>query len=1041
MTTEHLLGTPTLQLSETTLPPSRYWCFISYSRTDANEAARIQRFLENYRLPGRLGRSVIPPKGLTVRIRPVFRDLTDLSATPHLSEGLQDALRASANLVVLCSPQAAFSEWVDNEIEYFRSLNHDNAIFCVLLSGEPNSEDTSVECLPPSLRLLGRGAQPLLADVRGGRAAFRQGCLRLIAGLHKISLDDLVRRHVRRQRRLAVLATAVGCAVGIVGAGLLAHGAADKLYAEAITQARSAEAAGRPSSADSAFSLPTWAAYFSSPAYRNQVEELKSRLSYEAGVDASPSIDLNMPLDPKFAQNLIFSGDFRRLATPEFDVTMDGSKHWLSVFDRTTGKRISRLAGDFELPSLVLNYDGKVFAAHIDGKIIFRSAETGNEINATADEDHGEVLLFAAPTRDRLITFTTSSRHLMLINTTTGVKVAKVGTQNGSPVKAIAYQDTVEMRHMGVLFKDGEVHLADLESGASVPANLPGGSASDILWTSSARDALLLSRSGELALYIEGHPDPVVVTKPPIKNVALGAAPSDSRFAVVGKEAKDEILFFDTQAPDKFERHKLPAEINAIRSSGGQKSVFAALETGETYLIVDGEENPIEVFGRRMALSSISIDEHAGLYAVGSENGYFVVGDADTGVVLRERRFGSTPILSLLIDPLGRGVEIISGDGQRERQELAPRRLIASWRVPNFTALDLSDEEERCRHIAISSGLNALAVHTKGGVTIYRPDGNLNGVFQTKPGKLFHPRPTFEFNPTGRWIVFSYFGMPINIIDSQTGLSAKAHPDYPKFIASLDYDNCPASFSTALAWKDEDTFTLKTDSGRTETWQIRASMDRNAPALAMIGQDPGTPMMQDVVEPPTMITSPAGDREIVHEQGQMPVLRRRSDSKVIAVLDHFSPYANLIFSPDGSRLLIASSTSGKDDNGRFYSGYALIDSSTGEPIVEDHRQWIVDVSRIRFTPDGKYLLVNARGGSDFGFDGVETSAKLIDAISGELIFDFASIFGNALTDTPPGGYADTEFSPDGATLYGIRYSGILDIWRLDSKAPTPVLRD
>jgi WD40 repeat protein len=245
MTIEPLSATSTSQFPETTQPPSRYWCFISYSRTDTKEAAQVQRFLENYRLPGRLGRSVTPPTGLKVRIRPVFRDLTDLSAAPHLSEGLRGALRASANLVVLCSPHAVASKWVNDEIEYFRSLGRDNAIFCVLLSGEPNSEDTLLECLPASVRELERGAQPVLADVRGGRAAFRQGCLRLVAGLHKISFDDLVRRHVRRQRRLAALSTAVVLVIVAVGTGLSAKVAYERVQLQQQKDKSIAEIAGQ----------------------------------------------------------------------------------------------------------------------------------------------------------------------------------------------------------------------------------------------------------------------------------------------------------------------------------------------------------------------------------------------------------------------------------------------------------------------------------------------------------------------------------------------------------------------------------------------------------------------------------------------------------------------------------------------------------------------------------------------------------------------------------------------------------------------------
>jgi hypothetical protein len=106
-------------------------------------------------------------------------------------------------------------------------------------------------------------------------------------------------------------------------------------------------------------------------------------------------------------------------------------------------------------------------------------------------------------------------------------------------------------------------------------------------------------------------------------------------------------------------------------------------------------------------------------------------------------------------------------------------------------------------------------------------------------------------------------------------------------------------------------------------------------------------------------------------------------------------------------------------------------------LKRERRQSVADTSRIRFSPDGKYLLADLKGGMDFGFDGVGTSSNLIDANSGNLVSDLTSSFGRGLTDTPPGGYADTEFSADGKVLYGVRYSGIVDVWNVDPNKHFP----
>ena len=50
------------------------------------------------------------------RIAPVFRDRDELPTTNDLGEAVRAALRDSATLVVICSPAAARSPWVREEI-------------------------------------------------------------------------------------------------------------------------------------------------------------------------------------------------------------------------------------------------------------------------------------------------------------------------------------------------------------------------------------------------------------------------------------------------------------------------------------------------------------------------------------------------------------------------------------------------------------------------------------------------------------------------------------------------------------------------------------------------------------------------------------------------------------------------------------------------------------------------------------------------------------------------------------------------------------
>ena len=97
----------------------KYYAFISYNSKDTKWGKTLQRKLENYRLPAKLcaehGWERTP-------IKPVFFAPTDIQPG-GLTEELQERLRASRNLIVICSPNSANHDWVGKEIEFFNGLN------------------------------------------------------------------------------------------------------------------------------------------------------------------------------------------------------------------------------------------------------------------------------------------------------------------------------------------------------------------------------------------------------------------------------------------------------------------------------------------------------------------------------------------------------------------------------------------------------------------------------------------------------------------------------------------------------------------------------------------------------------------------------------------------------------------------------------------------------------------------------------------------------------------------------------------------------
>lgn len=112
-----------------------YFAFISYKSEDVEWAMWVQHELEHYHLPASFnGRTDIRRE-----LRPIFRDIDELSAG-NLPDQIRQALENSQNLIVICSPKAAESPWVNQEVETFISLGRINRIFPFIVEGNSPSE-------------------------------------------------------------------------------------------------------------------------------------------------------------------------------------------------------------------------------------------------------------------------------------------------------------------------------------------------------------------------------------------------------------------------------------------------------------------------------------------------------------------------------------------------------------------------------------------------------------------------------------------------------------------------------------------------------------------------------------------------------------------------------------------------------------------------------------------------------------------------------------------------------------------------------------
>lgn len=172
----------------------KYWAFISYSHKDRRAAERLHRAIEGYRVPARLaGKPGVGGETIPRRLAPIFIDRAELASSPSLAETIRSALNDSRFLIVLCSPSARASSYVEQEILEFQRLGKKPQILAVIADAGPRHAVEDVFPRP----LCGDG-EPLAADF--AQDGFSNARLKLIAGILGIGFDKLKERDRKRAR-------------------------------------------------------------------------------------------------------------------------------------------------------------------------------------------------------------------------------------------------------------------------------------------------------------------------------------------------------------------------------------------------------------------------------------------------------------------------------------------------------------------------------------------------------------------------------------------------------------------------------------------------------------------------------------------------------------------------------------------------------------------------------------------------------------------------------------------------------------------------
>ena len=222
---------------------NHYNAFISYrhSELDSKVAIEVHRKLERFRLPANIRKNF--PKDHQ-KIERVFRDQDELPLADNLSDPIEQALRNSDFLIVICTPRLPESKWCQREIETFKKLHGQERILAILAEGEPEQSFPEAICYKDVVSTDENGnevinripVEPLAADVRSDSprkrsAMINDAVLRLAAPMFNLGYDDLKQRHREQKIRRIAIATSIAAGVSII-LGLVFLGLALKINSQ-----------------------------------------------------------------------------------------------------------------------------------------------------------------------------------------------------------------------------------------------------------------------------------------------------------------------------------------------------------------------------------------------------------------------------------------------------------------------------------------------------------------------------------------------------------------------------------------------------------------------------------------------------------------------------------------------------------------------------------------------------------------------------------------------------------------------------------------
>ncbi len=472
-------------------PGYQHFIFISYSRKDSRVARWLQRRLEWFRFPVQLVPQENRPKHPRY-LRPIYRDKTHLEVDKeHYWANIQEAIRHSRFLVVLCSPDAARSEPVDKEVRHFLATHpEETGVAClapVIVGGKVASGDVD-ECLCPALRELGsqitdRNLPTFIPDGDDSeKEGWENGCIGLVSYLLYLKRQDLL-DHVRREeKKKALVARTLAGAFAILAMAAILLGVLafqnsrdlrkerdrqDQLLFEA-SQGDHETALRATQEGDHEESLAYLQRALKS--YPRNAVALTASVNHVTGLSSAPFMTRSVAT---------FEGDGRPLPTRDIHFSPDGS--WIAagtgnalrIIETATGKELRRWDFNSTVAPVKVSHDGKRVAVGIGefskgdlyqiGALSLVEVETGKEVFQNASLGSIESLDFS-PNGSWLAVGCSNS--LRVLEASSGKEITQVRFKGS--VRSVSFSPDSQKLAVGGGLGDQTLRVFDMPKGTEV---------------------------------------------------------------------------------------------------------------------------------------------------------------------------------------------------------------------------------------------------------------------------------------------------------------------------------------------------------------------------------------------------------------------------------------------------------------------------------------------------------------------------------------------------------------------------------------------